>query len=223
MTTTNLDAVTLPAPGKHTASVIWLHGLGADGHDFEPIVPELRLPAQHGIKFVFPNAPRITVSINNGYVMPAWYDIKSNNLRMYEDEAGIRRSAKLIESFIAQEKALGIPTNKILLAGFSQGGAITLHCGLRYPETLAGLLPLSTYLPLPDSIAKEAHPANKTTPIFMGHGIADHVIPLQQGKNSADTLKRLGYNVDFHEYFMQHAVNPEEIKDIAGWLKQRLV
>jgi phospholipase/carboxylesterase len=216
-----LDAVVLNPTGKPTATVIWLHGLGADGHDFEPIVPELRLPADHRIRFVFPHAPRRPVTINGGLVMPAWYDVRSPDLRREEDETGIQDSTRMIEGFIAHQTAQGIPVDRILLAGFSQGGAIALHCGLRQSQALAGILALSTYLPLPNSLESEAHEANKAVPIFMAHGVADPVIPHHQGWQSCIFLKGLGYTVTWRDYPMQHSVCLAEIADISAWLQER--
>lgn len=211
------DAVIIEPKTEHKATVIWLHGLGADGHDFEPIVPELNLPEELGVRFVFPNAPVRPVTINAGMAMRAWYDVKAPNLREQEDVESIRESDALIIEYIKAEMEKGIPTNKIILAGFSQGGAITLHTGLRFPEALAGLLALSTYLPLPDQIEKEAT-ANKNIPIMMAHGIADPVIPVDQGRASCQTLKEYGYTVEWNEYMMQHAVCLEEINAIGKWI-----
>ncbi len=215
-------AVVLEPLGEHKASVIWLHGLGADGHDFEPVIPALQLPQDHGIKFIFPHAPERAVTINGGMVMRAWYDIKEMDLRKREDVDGIEESRKILESYIQKEKDAGIPADKILLAGFSQGGVIILHTGLRYPEPLAGLLALSTYLALPDTLATEADPANSKIPVFMAHGTMDPIIPIQQGKNSADQLTKAGYSVEWHDYPMQHAVSLEEIEDIGRWISTQL-
>lgn len=215
------DAVIIEPGSKHKASVIWLHGLGADGHDFESIVPELNLPNDSGIKFIFPNAPIRPVTINGGMSMRAWYDVKSPNLREIEDTESITESSNLINQYIDTEIEKGIPANKIILAGFSQGGAITLHTGLRYPGTLAGLLALSTYLPVPEQLDKEAS-KHKDLPIMMAHGIADPIIPVEQGRISCQTLKEHGYSVEWHEYMMQHAVCLEEINTIAAWIKKLL-
>jgi phospholipase/carboxylesterase len=217
----NPDAVIIEPKSEHKASVIWLHGLGADGHDFEAIVPELNLDDDLGIRFIFPNAPVRPVTINGGMAMRAWYDVKSPNLRELEDIDSISESHELIIQYISGERDKGIPANKIILAGFSQGGAITLHTGLRFPENLAGLLALSTYLPLPNKLDKEAT-ANKDISIFMAHGVADPVIPVDQGKTSSQTLTDHGYKVDWHEYMMQHAVCLEEINAIAAWIKKVL-
>jgi phospholipase/carboxylesterase len=215
------DAVIIEPKTEHKASVIWLHGLGADGHDFEPVVPELNLPDDLGVRFIFPNAPVRPVTINAGMAMRAWYDIKTPNLREQEDVESIAQSDALIIQYINAEMEKGIPANKIILAGFSQGGAITLHTGLRFPEKLAGLLALSTYLPLPSQLEKEAT-EYKDIPVMMAHGIADPVIPVDQGKASSQTLKDLGYDVDWNEYTMQHAVCLEEINAIGKWIVEVL-
>ncbi|MFZ5863783.1 MAG: alpha/beta hydrolase [Nitrospirota bacterium] len=201
-----------------TAAVIWLHGLGADGHDFEPIVPELRLPSALPIRFIFPHAPHRPVTINNGYVMRAWYDIRTAEFVQREDETGIRESEKTVQELIAREHARGVPSSRIVLAGFSQGGAIVLHVGTRYPERLAGIMALSTYLPLIESFAAEAHGANRNVPVFMAHGTEDPIIPLERGRMSADRLKVAGAEVLWRSYEMGHSVCIEEIGDIAAWL-----
>jgi len=215
------DAIIIEARDKHKASVIWLHGLGADGHDFEVIAPELGLPNELGIRFIFPNAPIRPVTINGGMRMRAWYDVKSPNLREQEDIESIVESSKLINQYIDAEIESGITTSKIILAGFSQGGAIALHAGLRYSPPLAGLLALSAYLPLPDQLEIEAS-SNKDIPIMMAHGEFDPVIPVEQGRSSRQTLKDYGYTVEWYEYTMQHAVCPEEINAIGAWIKQQL-
>jgi phospholipase/carboxylesterase len=204
------------------ASVIWLHGLGADGHDFEPIVPELRIPGALPIRFLFPHAPHRPVTINNGYVMRAWYDIRTAEFVQREDETGIRESEQAVRDLIAREIARGIPAKRIVLAGFSQGGAIVLHVGLRYPERLAGIMALSTYLPLADLFPNEAHPANRTVPIFMAHGTDDPIIPIERGQMSAGLLKNAGADVLWRTYEMGHSVCIEEIGDIAAWLVRTL-
>ena len=214
------DAVLIQPATKPTAAVVWLHGLGADGHDFVPIVPELRLPPELGVRFVFPHAPVRPVSINNGMEMRAWYDI-TPNMRQ-QDVAGIRESEKIVLKYLQGEIAAGIPASRIVLAGFSQGGAITLHTGLRFPQALGGLLALSTYVPLPDQFAAEARPERKDTPILMCHGQHDGMLPLQLGQWSRDVLQERGYDVTWKEYPMQHQVCEEEIADIAAWLKARL-
>ena len=203
-----------PRPG---AAVIWLHGLGADAHDFEPVVPELRLPAAKPVRFVFPNAPQRPVTINMGMRMPAWYDILQLGGGA-EDEAGIRESQAALEKLIEVQKQRGIPARAIVLAGFSQGGAIALQTALRQPERLAGVLALSTYLPLGDRLAAERHAMNADLPIFMAHGSFDPMIPMTRAAQSRDALRSLGYPVDWREYPMPHSVCPEEIGDIAGFL-----
>jgi phospholipase/carboxylesterase len=214
------QAVTLEPAAPARAAVVWLHGLGADGHDFVPIVTELGLPADLPVRFVFPHAPVRPVSINNGMRMRAWYDITPDMRR--QDESGIRASAATVEGFLQREIAAGIPAERIVLAGFSQGGAITLHTGLRYPQRLAGLLALSTYLPLPERYAAEARPERKDTPILMCHGQHDPMLPLQLGTWSRDALQEGGFAVEWREYPMQHNVCPEEIADIGAWLGARL-
>lgn len=205
------------------ASVIWLHGLGADGHDFEPIVPELRLPESLSVRFVFPHAPVRPITLNGGYPMRGWYDIYDLNfLNRREDEAGIRASEAELHKLIARENARGIPCSRIVLAGFSQGGAIALHSGLRYGEKLAGLMALSTYLPLPETLAAERSPVSQALPIFMAHGSADNIVPFQAGDISRQRLEALGYRPEFHRYPMAHAVHPEEIRAIGQWLERVL-
>jgi phospholipase/carboxylesterase len=204
------------------ASVIWLHGLGADGHDFEPIVPELRLPASLGTRFVFPHAPLRPITINQGYTMRAWYDVAAPNLSQHEDAAGIHASQALVYDLVEQEVQRGIPTQRIVLAGFSQGGAISLHTGLRYPEPLAGILVLSGYLPLAHHLPAEADPANATVPIMMTHGWQDPIIPLYLAEASRDMLIGLGYAVEWHVYPMGHTVCALEIGHISTWLQRVL-
>ncbi len=215
------DAIIIEPRDTHKASVIWLHGLGADGHDFEPIVPELGLPDDLGIRFIFPNAPKRPVTINGGMSMRAWYDVKSPNFREQEDTESIIESSNLINNYINAEIETGIESNKIILAGFSQGGAITLHAGLRFPSPLAGLLALSSYLPLHNHLENEASNI-KDIPIMMAHGISDPVIPVAQGRASFETLKEQGYSVEWHEYMMQHSVCLEEITAISTWIKRLL-
>jgi phospholipase/carboxylesterase len=213
-----LEIETAPDP---TAAVIWLHGLGADGHDFEPVVGELDLP-RAPIRFVFPHAPMQPVTINGGMVMRAWYDILNVDLARREDAAGVRASQKLVERLIARERVRGIAAGRIVLAGFSQGGAIALQTGLRHGERLAGIMALSTYLPIADSLAAEAHPANRDVPIFFAHGRQDPVIPLARAEASRATLESLGWRVEWHVYSMPHAVCAQEIADIGEWLRQVL-
>lgn len=202
------------------ASIIWLHGLGADGYDFAPIVEEMRLPG--AIRFVFPHAPQRPVTINGGYVMRAWYDVIARDLAAVQDENGIRSSAQLVEELIAVENSRGIAASRILLAGFSQGGAIALHTGLRHGEPLAGILALSTYLPLHQTLASERSAANSHTPVFMAHGDYDDVIPPVAGQASATLLQTLGQPVEFRKYPMPHSVCAEEIADIRAFIMARL-
>lgn len=203
-------------------SVIWLHGLGADGHDFEPIVPELRLPADLPLRFVFPHAPVRPVTMNGGMAMRAWYDIFSIDRDGPIDEEGIRESASTLEALIEREHSRGVPYDRIVVAGFSQGGAIASFTGLGYPEKLAGLMVLSAYLPLQSTIAAELAEAQRSQPkdlrIFMAHGTLDPVLPFQLGTQSRDAMRDLGFSVEWFEYPMPHAVCPEEIADISRWL-----
>jgi len=215
-------AVTLEPGTPANAAVLWLHGLGADGYDFVPIVEELRLPNSLAVRFVFPHAQARPVTINNGFVMRAWYDIKGINREAQEDAAGIRESASIVNEYIVRETERGIPANRIVVAGFSQGGAIALHSGLRQSATLAGIMALSTYLPLRASVAQEASAASRTTPILMCHGTQDGVVPIQLGELSRQQLVDLGYAIDWRTYPMQHSVSMEEIADISRWLQSRL-
>ena len=201
-------------------SVIWLHGLGADGHDFEPIVPVLDLDQQK-VRFLFPHAPVRPVTINAGMQMRAWYDVKGLALSEKQDEAGIRDSAKQVTALIQQENERGISTERIILAGFSQGGAIALHSGLRYPERLAGILALSTYLPLADSLDAEADPANRETPIFQAHGTEDPMVPIALGRNTHEFLVQRDYQASWKTYPMPHAVHPDEITAVGAWIRAR--
>jgi phospholipase/carboxylesterase len=204
---------------RPTASVIWLHGLGADGHDFEPIVPELLLPPNLSVRFVFPHAPHRPITINGGYVMRAWYDIAEIAIDADQDAAGIRDSEARVRALIAREQDRGIPVGRVVLAGFSQGGAMALHTGLRYPEPLAGILSLSTYLPLHDLIDSELNHGNLSVPIFMAHGSADDVVPFALGEASYHLLQALGARIEWHSYPMRHALMPQEIADIGRWLQ----
>ena len=209
-----------PAPD---ACVIWLHGLGADGHDFEPVVAELNLPASLAVRFLFPHAPMMAVTINNGYVMRAWYDILAMDIGSAQDEAGIRRSQAAVEAMIRQQVDAGIRSERIVLAGFSQGGAIILQTGLRCDLPLAGLLALSTYLPLADSLEREQADANRHVPIFYGHGSQDPVVPLALADLSSTRLRQQGYALEWREYpGLQHGVNLDEIGDISRWLQRVL-
>jgi len=213
-----LDAIEIETAPAPTAAVIWMHGLGADGHDFEPIVPELRLGPRPSIRFVFPHAPLRPVTINQGHVMRAWYDIRALAGVRREDEAGVRQSARQIESLIARERLRGIPAERLVLAGFSQGGAMALHTGLRHAERLAGVMALSCYLPLASTLEAEAAPANRAVPIFWAHGVHDTMIPLALAEQSREQLATLGYPIEWHQYAMPHSVSAEEIAEIARWL-----
>jgi phospholipase/carboxylesterase len=217
-----LTTVEIEPQGKATAAIIWMHGLGANAHDFEPIVPHLQIPPELGLRFVFPNAPQRPVTINGGYVMPAWYDILSMSIDRSEDATGIRESELAIQALIQREQARGIANERILLAGFSQGGAIALHTGLRYPESLGGILALSCYVPLAQTLPEERHAANQSVPIFMAHGQFDDVVPLSLGQRSAELLRQQGYQPEWHEYPMRHEVNMDEISAIGAWLRRIL-
>ena len=217
-----LKTVELEPAQPARASVIWLHGLGADGNDFVPIVPALGLDEQLGVRFVFPHAPKIPVSINNGFVMPAWYDIGDIDLEKRHDQVGVRRSAAAVTQLIERENTRGIPTSRIVLAGFSQGGAIALFSGVRFPERLAGIIGLSTYMVLGDSLAAEASQANRDVPILMCHGTRDPMVGRSRGKYSCEALKAAGYRVDWHEYPMQHEVVMEEIILVGEFLSSVL-
>ena len=217
-----LDIIQIETAPNPTAAVIWMHGLGADGSDFVPIVRELDLSSCPPIRFVFPTAPTMPVTINGGYVMRSWYDIFTPDLVRREDESGLRNSQAAIEVLIANEKARGIPANRIVLAGFSQGCAMTLQTGLRHAEPLAGLMCLSGYLPLAAKTVEERHPANQATPIFMAHGRLDPVVVIERAETSREWLEQYGYQVQWHEYPMQHSVCAEEVEDIGAWLAKVL-
>jgi len=220
-----LETIEIETGSNPAASVIWLHGLGADGGDFVPVVQELGLSQAPPIRFIFPHAPMQPVTINNGYVMRAWYDVSYGDLEgksRQADEQGVRASQAAIGELIEREADRGISNENIVLAGFSQGGAIALQTGLRYPRRLAGVLALSTYLPLAESFAQEAAPANAKTPVFMAHGAQDPVVPYAMGSKSKELLGKMGYSVEWHEYPMQHSVCLEEIQDIGAWLKRVL-
>jgi len=201
-------------------SIIWLHGLGADGQDFVPIADELELPV--AVRYIFPHAPLRPVTINGGFVMRAWYDITGQSIDMQQDAAGIRASQMLVEALIAHEAARGIAPRNIFLAGFSQGGAIALHTALRQAVPLGGVLALSSYLPLAGSAARELSEQSMATPVFMAHGRSDPVVPYALGVASRDALLEFGYAVEWHEYAMQHSVCEEELRDIAVWLTQKI-
>ena len=213
-----LEAIEIETTASPTASIVWMHGLGADGHDFVDIVPELSLPARPGVRFVFPHAPMRPVTINGGYIMRAWHDIRDDGGVRREDPAGVRASQKSIEALIEREKARGVPSRAIVLAGFSQGGAMALHTSLRQGERLAGVMALSCSLPLADALAAEAGPANRDVPIFMAHGTHDPMIPMARAVRAREILTGLGYRLEWHEYPMPHSVCLEEIRDISAWL-----
>jgi len=217
-----LETIQIESAPNPTAAVIWLHGLGADGSDFVPIVRELDLSGCPAIRFVFPTAPTMPVTINGGYVMRAWYDILEQDLVRREDEAGLRASQLQIQALIEAEKARGISADRIVLAGFSQGCAMTLQTGLRYPEKLAGLMCLSGYLPLRETVPDERSTANQQTPIFMAHGRTDPVVVIERAEKSRDFLRDLGYQIEWTTYPMQHSVCAEEVDAIGKWLTQVL-
>lgn len=219
MTLKTVELQTAPNP---TVSVIWMHGLGADGNDFVPVVKELDLTGCPGIRFVFPHAPMLPVTINGGRMMPAWFDIWSTEFGRDDDEKTLRDSQADINALIEREKERGVPAGKILLAGFSQGCAMTLQTGLRHPEKLGGLICLSGYLPLENSFEAERTDANKATPIYYGHGRGDQVIPITRAQQSLALLQKLGYDVEWHEYNMPHSVCMEEINDISAFLQRVL-
>ena len=224
MTTSDFsfDGIEIQTGNEPEWAVIWLHGLGADGHDFEPLVPELVKPNWPAMRFVFPHAPVQPVTINNGMRMRSWYDIFGFEPQTPQDEPGIRASAGIVDQLIARENQRGIPSNRIILAGFSQGGAVVLTAGLRHVKPLAGIVALSTYLPMAERIATEAASANRSIPIFMAHGTHDPVIALPRAEASRDVLLQLGYPVDWHRYAMQHAVCAAEIGDLSAWFAARI-
>jgi phospholipase/carboxylesterase len=217
-----LDCVELATTGTPTAAVIWLHGLGADGWDFVPVVKELESCGAPPARYVFPHAPMMPVTINNGFVMRAWYDIRTADLAHREDEATIRASQAAVQRLIEREAGRGMAPARIVLAGFSQGAAITLHTGLRQAEPLAGLVALSGYLPLAEKFAAERHAGSRDVPILMAHGSEDPVVPVARGRSSRDLLASLGHPVQWHEYPMPHSVCAEEIEAIARFLRERL-
>lgn len=219
MSDQRLDTIEVETGSAPHAAVIWMHGLGADGHDFEPVVPELDLPSSPAVRFVFPHAPRQPVTINGGYVMRAWYDVFDDRGVRREDEAGVRASQGRIEVLIARERERGILASRIVLAGFSQGGAMALHTGVRHREQLGGIIALSCFLPLAATVAAEASPLNRAVPIFMAHGTHDPLIPVARGQEACSLLRTTGYRVAWHEYPMPHSVCAEEIGDIAAWLR----
>ncbi|HXN16492.1 MAG TPA: alpha/beta fold hydrolase [Usitatibacter sp.] len=214
-----LPHLELATGAQPQGSVIWLHGLGADGWDFVPLVRELTAPQNLELRFIFPHAPERAVTINNGYVMRAWYDITKSDIARLPDERGIRESQAAVEKLVEREGARGVDSTRIVLAGFSQGGAIALHTGLRYPKPLAGIVALSAYLPLPEALAREASEANRGTPIFMGHGSEDPIVPLALAEASQAALRARGYRVEWHTWPMPHAVCAEEIETLREFLR----
>ncbi len=218
MQTTAIEYIEIEPPVAASASVIWLHGLGADGHDFETLVPELGL-VERGVRFILPHAPEQPVTINGGYVMRAWYDIRRPDLRVDADAAGIRASIASVHALIDAERARGIAAERILLAGFSQGGAIVLHAGLTYPQRLGGILALSTYLALPQALAEEIGAVNRSTPVFIGHGTEDTIAAYALAEDSQARLQALGVPCQLHAYPMPHSVCVQEIADIRAWLR----
>lgn len=215
-----LDCVVLEPGRPADAAVIWLHGLGASGHDFPPVVAELGLPKEHAVRFVFPHAPEIPVTVNNGMVMPAWYDILGMDFdTRRNDEGGVRRSAEHLEALIAREVERGVDPSRLVLAGFSQGGAIALHTGVRHPKRLAGLMLLSTYLAVDGDLENERHAANQDVPILQCHGTDDPMVPMAKGEAARERLTALGYGVEWESYPMQHQVCMPEIERIGEWLR----
>jgi phospholipase/carboxylesterase len=214
-----LETVEVEPTGEADSAVVLMHGLGADGHDFEPVVPEFGL---RGARWVFPHAPVRPVTINGGYPMRAWYDITGLDRRSPEDEAGLAASASAVRALVERELARGIPADRIVLAGFSQGGALALHTALRHPVRLGGVLALSTYLPLASRLSSEAHPANAAVPIFMAHGVYDMVVPPALAEGSRDALRERGYEVEWRTYPVPHSVCAEEIADARAWLLRAL-
>ncbi len=217
-----LDCVEIEPRNAARSAVIWLHGLGADGHDFESIVPQLGVDAEHAVRFIFPHAPKRPVTINGGFVMPAWYDIRAMSLSRDVDEQGVRESEKHIHALISRENERGIPARRTVLAGFSQGGAMALHVGLRYRERLAGIVALSTYLVCGESLEDERSEANSDVPIFQAHGSMDPMVLPEAGRLAHDRLTSLGYTVVFKAYRMGHEVHPEEIVDVGNALNEML-
>ena len=213
-----LETIEIETGDQPRATILLMHGLGADGRDFVPVAEQLDLLPVGPVRFVFPSAPMVPVSINNGYVMPAWYDILGTDLVKREDEAGLRHSQASIEALISREKERGIPANRIVVAGFSQGCAMALMVGLRHAERLAGIVGMSGYLPLAALTPAERSAANQDVPIFLGHGTRDGVVTLARATASRDALTALGYSVDWHAYPMEHSVCPQEIADLEQWL-----
>jgi phospholipase/carboxylesterase len=219
---TLLETIEIDSAPNPSVAIIWMHGLGADANDFVPLVKELDLRGLPAIRFVFPNAETMPVTVNNGYVMRSWYDISNADLTRREDEGGLRSSQRKIEALIARENERGIPAARIILAGFSQGCAMALQTGVRQPERLAGIMCLSGYLPIAATVAAEHTAASLATPIFMVHGQHDGVIPIARAEESRKLLASLGYQIEWHDYPMQHSLCQEEVDDIGAWLKKVL-
>jgi phospholipase/carboxylesterase len=223
MSATSLERITIEPKFPATSCVIWLHGLGDSGAGFAPIVPMLALPENHGIRFIFPHAPEQAVTINQGHVMRSWYDIKSMDLHNRADMDGVLASEKLVQALIQEQIDLGIAAKNIVLAGFSQGGVLSLFTGLRFAQSLAGILALSCYLPTADKLPEQCHPANVATPILQNHGEIDGVVPMSAGKMANTLLKAANYQVTWQSYLMEHSVLPEQLTDISAWLQTRLL
>lgn len=222
MSAAPLETVEVEPGAAADAAVVLMHGLGADGHDFESLVPELRLPASLAVRWVFPHAPERPVTINGGHRMRAWYDIASLDRSAREDEEGIRGSAEAIGGLVRRERERGIAADRIVLAGFSQGGAMALFTALRFPERLGGVVALSCYLPLAGTLAAEAHPANAAVALFMAHGTMDPIVPKALGEGARDLLLSRGYDVEWHAYPMPHSVCAPEVDDLRAWLVRAL-
>jgi phospholipase/carboxylesterase len=217
-----LPCVEIEPKGSAQSSVVWLHGLGADGNDFVPIIPHLGIEERHALRFVFPHAPRIPVSLNMGMVMPAWYDIAGPDLRYRQDVGGIRRSEAQVRALVEREIERGVPSRRILLAGFSQGGAMAVHVALRFPQPLAGAVALSTYLVMGDTLEAEIASANRGLPVFQAHGGSDPMVHIERGEALREKLVETGSEVTWHEYPMMHEVCLEEIEALGAWMNARL-
>lgn len=222
-TVNKLEYLEVNPKGKPEACVVWLHGLGADGYDFVDVVPSLNLPEGHNIRFIFPHAPQRPITINAGMVMPGWYDILGLTMKDPHDEVGIKASEQLIFLLLQDIFATGIPSDRIILMGFSQGGALSLHSALRFPQRLGGVAALSAYLPLDSLLPQERHPANAALPIFMAHGMADPVVPYLMGLHASQQLEKLGYSVEWHAYPILHTVCMPELADISHWIQRILL
>lgn len=217
-----LDSIIIETQDDPDAAIIWLHGLGADGSDFVPIVDQLQLPSHLAVRFIFPHAPVRPITINQGYQMPGWYDISSLSIAEKEDAAGIKESSAILDELVREQEAEGIPSDRIIVAGFSQGGAIALYSGCRYPKPLGGIMALSTYLALPDTLGEEISDYASEIPVFMAHGRQDDVIAYEYGKRGREQLENHNIEVQWNEYDMGHAVCIEEIQHIRQWLMQQL-